>query len=98
MGTGTNTNSFRGAPEPRRDIFLSRVDSETTDNDIENYIKEKGCRLTTLTLKSHPESKFKSYQITVPVSEYGVVMSAEFWPVGVAVRPFRRPRAVENEN
>ena len=92
VGKATNRSGLKGAPEPMRDIFVFRLDINTTKEDVEKHVKDNNCDLCTVSQKSHPEAKFKSFKVTVPVSHLNRLMDPEIWPLGVGIRRFRMPR------
>lgn len=93
--TGRNKNSnerFRGAPEASRDLFIYRVHPETLDDGIKDLISSEGCEIRNLACVSNPNAKFKSYKLTVPLSQFAKLHSEDFpWPEGVKVRKFVPP-------
>lgn len=94
--TGTkkdNNNRFRGAPEVDRDIFIYRVHPDTMEADIEALIAAEGNEFRSLSCVSNPNAKYKSFRLTVPISQYSKIYSDEFpWPEGVMVRKYIPPR------
>ena len=97
IGKAMNTDSrFKGAPEPQRDLFIYRVDKETTKEDLENYISQKHFKTISVEEKSHPSAKFKSFKVTIGVSQLKEMLNESVWPVGVGVRRFRMPELNNN--
>ena len=90
--TGKSSSTrLQGAPLPSRDIFIYRLNSETTEVDINSYLKENNIESRDLVCMSHAESKFKSFKLSVSVKDVNTVFSEDFWPVGIKVRRFRQP-------
>lgn len=83
--------AFRGAPEPKRDLFIYRVDKETEMDDLKSHIGDQGFTIRDLVLISHKEAAFKSYKLSVPVSEYNNLFDDNIWPEGVRIRKFVSP-------
>ncbi len=78
-----------GAPPPKRDVFLSRVYRDTTDDDMRCYISSKGVNGVDLTLVSNVNSTFKSYKLSVPIVEKDKIMQASLWPSSVCIEKWR---------
>ena len=91
----TSVNSLRGAPEPKRDLFVFRLDSQTSKLDIENHMKNIEIETCDIELVSHPNAKFKSFKMSVGVSNVQKALDENVWPEGVGIRRYWRPR---NEN
>ena len=90
IGSGSVTNSsFRGAPIPKRDLFISRVRPDTNELDINNHIISLGVTDFVLQLISHEDTPYKSFKLTVNVSDKEFFMSPNIWPVGVCIKRFR---------
>ena len=84
---------FRGAPEPSRDLFIYRVLQEAEADDIRELVTDEGCEVRDIKAVSHPEAKYKSFKLSVPMSEYDKLISENFpWPEGVRIRMFISPR------
>ena len=58
--------SFRNAT----DMFVSRVQQSTGDNGMMEFVQNKGVNLLDFQRMSHPESKFKSFKLTLSVPDY----------------------------
>lgn len=87
-GTGSSLGSLKGAPEPSRDIFVYRIMSEVTDDELTKYIDDQGVPVKSVELKSNAEALFKSYRVEVTKSCLQKVLVPEFWPEGVCVRRY----------
>ena len=91
-GTANRDCRTRGAPEPSRHLFISRVSEETNIEDLHTDISELGFTIRDLSCVSHNEAKFKSFKLTVPKSEFGDLFDGSLWAQGVRVRPYTTPR------
>jgi hypothetical protein len=87
----------RGAPEPSRHLFIYRVDKSVNDSDMKDYVNEQGVTIQSLACVSHPSAKYKSFKLTVPISEYERLFSDEMWPEGIRVRKYIPPRPASFE-
>lgn len=96
--TGNNKSSsqfgsFKGAPEPSRDLFLFRVDQASDVSDIKTFLLSKQVEIRSLSCASHDDAKFKSFKLTVGITDFNRVFSDSFWPSGVRIRRFIPPRS-----
>lgn len=82
---------IKGAPEPNRDLFISRLVKETKDSDLERYVRDSGFTVNDLECISHPDAKMKSFRMSVPKSEFPKLLSDSLWPSGVRVRKYIPP-------
>ena len=95
-GESAEATTFHAAD---RDIFIYRVSSETTVDDIKQYLnKLKEKRQMNITVKdlkcvSHPDCVVKSFRLTVPCKEFESLMKGDVWPPSVRVRRFIRPKS-----
>ncbi len=85
---------MKGATEPTRHLFIYRVDSATTEGDITSLLQESEVKFDVRDLKcvSHPNAKFKSFKLTVPMSQYENLFNDQLWPDGICVRKYVAPR------
>ena len=90
------SGTLHGAPEPDRDVFVYRVDSETECDDLKQYMEGKSFKVRNVELMSNPHSRYKSFKVTIPVSQMPLVFDGEKWPEGVCVRKFYQPRKKNN--
>ena len=95
-GKATNNISLKGAPETSRDIFVYRVDQSTTVDQIQSHISENGIAPVSCVCVSNPDAKFKSFKISVPVSQCNTMFNPDIWPAGIRVRKFYHPKNVSN--
>ena len=99
-GKSMAKHGVKGAPEPSRHLFIFRVDNNTTEEDITNLLLSQQPSLTIreLVCTSHEDSKFKSFRLTVPISQYSELFNEELWPDGISIRPFRMPKPSDTNN
>ncbi len=72
-------------PHLLRDYFIPRVPKETDDDGIKNYITNRGVQDFSLSLGSNVNAMFKSYKLSISISEFNKVLCAEMWPSGVCM-------------
>jgi hypothetical protein len=70
-------------------MFVFRVDKMTSVNDLKDYIIGKGCEARDIIIVSHKDSHYKSFKVTVSVTDYINLMKPEIWPEGIMVRQYR---------
>ena len=93
-GTAT-TQNVKGAPEPTRDLFIYRVDAETES--VFDLVKSNGFKVLSLKCISNPAAKYKSFRLTVPVSEFKNLFNNDIWPRGVCIRKYFPPKSVDKD-
>lgn len=78
---------------PRKSIFISRLHSNTTINNISNYLKSKvqnlgdnDCRI--IKFNSSLPRDISSFKIIVPHDMFDTLLNRSFWPDGVLVKEF----------
>ncbi len=89
---GASSIRFKGAPEPERSLFIYRVTGDTHIDDIHDMLSQYKFTVLSLECVSHPESKYKSFNLTVPISQFNSLYNEELWPHGVRVRRYNAPR------
>ena len=99
--TGRNSahalfGSFKGVPEPSRDIFVFRVAKSVEQADILKYLKSQSIDIRGFSCVSHEEATYKSFRLTTGVSDYKRVFEDTLWPSGVHVRRFIPPESKTN--
>ena len=86
------------APKPlivaaaRRTLFLSRLASDTTAADVENYITAKlpdANSVFVYQFKFQSARLKSSFKISVDENVFKILMQTSFWPSGVLVREFQ---------
>ena len=95
QGKANSKCGVRGAPEPHRQLFIYRVDKATTEHDMTSLLQDSGHDFNIKELKcmSHPEAMYKSFKLSVPVSQYENLFDDGLWPSGVCVRKYIPPRS-----
>ena len=78
---------IQGAPPPIRSLFVSRVMRSTSDD-------AKSLRVNIIDFErvSHDDSKYKSYKVTVSISDYMYLFDSELWPEGIYIGRYNQPR------
>ena len=90
--SGTIGNTFKGAPEPDRDLFISRVTKDCNVKVIEDYLSSKDFTIHELKCVSHIDAKFQSFKLTVPLSQFPKLFNEDLWPAGIRIRKYITPR------
>ena len=76
------SEGLRGAPSPKRDIFVSRVQSGNVFI-VKRFLNNNNIMNDDIKCVSHDNSKFKSFKVTISKSDLPNVMENKFWPKGV---------------
>ena len=79
-----------GAPPPVRYVFVNRVTSGNP-NILANYLNDKKVEFEKIERKSHPNSKYKSFKVTMYKDQLSTVLNNGFWPKGVKCKVWREP-------
>lgn len=93
VGTGNKFKSLTGA-NPLRHLFVYGVSTETTIDDIREFITSfhnidlKFIEKLQPSAKRTPGSTSQSFQVTVSVADYELLSKPESWPGGIRVRRF----------
>ncbi len=91
MSPGSST--FKGAPAPDRLLFIYRVAKDTDADEIKNFLVARQFTVRDFVQTSNENARFKSFKLTVPVSEFGKLFDENLWPAGVRVRKYIPPRS-----
>ena len=97
-GSATNHTSFRGAPPPKINFFLSRIQHTARYQEIVEYITYHGISDFELTQVSNTDSKYKSYKLSVDVRDKELIMDPSVWPAGVVIEKWRQKNMSYNSN
>ena len=89
------SNKLSGAPEPSRDVFVYRVKKNTQADDIRDYMDDQGICVRDIKKISHEDAMFDSFKVELKMADLTAVVNAQFWPEGVNVRRFFKPRNPE---
>ena len=77
LGTGTtDTLEIMVAPEPSRYIFVSRLHSDINSDKLKNDLKSENIVTRYVECISHPDSKSRSFKLSVPKSMFKTVFDA----------------------
>ena len=69
-------------------LFVSRVYSDVSADDLKNFISEEGVKVHQIKIISREESRMKSFKVTIMTEDKENVMLDTLWPAGVACREF----------
>ena len=81
QGTVSGSN-VKGVPLPTRSMFISRVDRETSDDNMRDWISKQKINIINFERLSHDDAKYKSYKLIVSVSDYVSLCKPSQWPSG----------------
>ena len=90
-----STTLLRGVPRKEwvPQVFLYRCDKSSEADDVKEYLTSHNLGVTEVELKSHPDSVYKSFIITVSSKkDFDELISGVHLPENVLVRRYWRPR------
>lgn len=67
------------------------VDPETRTQDLKVHLNDYDITVNELDCISHPDSRYKSFRLSVPSRSLEDVLDPELWPSGVKVRKYIAP-------
>jgi len=70
LDTASSGSSFKGAPAPDRQLFIYRVQSDVSVDDVSKYLIEREITVKDLKCISNSNAKFRSFKLTVPIAEF----------------------------
>ena len=82
--------NFQGPPPPARYVFISRV-ATGNPNVVADFLNSKKIIFNKIERKSHPDSKYKSFKISMFKDQINTVLSNNFWPRGVLCKIWKEP-------
>ena len=88
----------KGAPEPVRDVFIYRVSKDTVTETLIKFVKGNKFNVINLSCVSNNDAKYKSFKLSIPVSEYDKILDDSMWPIGVRVRRYYAPKYDTTKN
>ena len=89
-GPGRTTDCpIKGAPEPLKSIFVSRLEHDTSSTELEAFLKRRKIDVKEIKQMSHTDAKYKAYKVTVTRANYHDMFSINLWGAGVNVDKFR---------
>ena len=89
-GTSCSVANGRRMKTPPANIFVWGLLEDTTKDDIVADLSLSGITVTEsdIEMKSKPESRMKSYRISVPAHTLSMALDPSIWPLGVKVREY----------
>ena len=90
--------SFKGA-DLTVNKYIGCVHNDVTANKLRQYISDAGVTVVELEALETKHHRFQSFRLCVKRADLDRIEKAEFWPEGVILSPFFRPRTkLEQEN
>ncbi|KAK9695514.1 hypothetical protein QE152_g32510 [Popillia japonica] len=87
--SGTATNIELKGSIRYAHLHLSGLDPNTTVNNIENYLKNKGVvNPRCLKIDAKRPEEYASFKVSVPVESLETAKKPELWPSGARISPF----------
>ena len=78
-----------GAPGPKRDFIIARVHPSTQDSTFRDFLSDNGFANFEFKLVSRTVAPFKSYKLTVFLSEKEKLLQPNLWPKGILVQKWK---------
>ena len=72
--------------------YVGRFHNETTTDAVRQFIVDEGITVVELEVLVTKHNRFKSFRLRVKRSDLPRIEDAEFWPTGVILSPFFRPK------
>ena len=72
--------------------YVGRFHNDVVEEDIRKFIEDKGVTVVELEPLDTKHHRFKSFRLRFKRSQLDKIEDGEFWPAGVIVSPFFRPR------
>jgi hypothetical protein len=88
-GSGNAYKTLKGR-EPLRDVYVYRLDKQTTEADLQEFLSENGVSAHALIQQSQEDWNTKSFKVTISHSSLEKVMIID-WPENVCIRRWRNP-------
>ena len=74
------------------DLFLGGCSLDSTTDQIKSFCESSSVQLKSCEDLESKSLYYKSYKISVPLSVRDQLLSEEFWPTGIFIRKFYKPR------
>ena len=94
-GTKKNSNGLSSGLRIL-DLFVGGCGLNTTEGDLTKYCSENNITVKKCEMLDSRSEWTKSFKISVDASIRDKLLEAEFWPTGIFVRKFFRPKEVRN--
>ena len=72
--------------------YVSRFHMDTTENELRQFISQKDVTVVELESIKTTHNRYKSFRLCVKRSDLDKIEDADFWPQGVIVCRYFRPR------
>ena len=86
------TDRFRGGPDAKdlSDIFVYHVACDSTIGDVKSHLKQQEIPVQQIRIDitSNKDSMYKSFRVIAPGTYKDMLVSPDFWPVGVKVSEY----------
>lgn len=91
IGKSVETTNIQ-AVEPRSWYFISRLHPGTTTDDINTFLNQKAIKTSSCSKLPIASQEIAAFRIAVNNQDIGKIMSPEFWPENIIVRPYQQNR------
>ena len=90
LGTRQGENKVKAA-ERSAWLYVGKLDQDTTEEDIVEYLKENGVKGKIRCDLVNEKPGRKAHKIGIPMQDLQRVHDGNFWPEEIICRPFRQP-------
>ena len=87
-GKDGNSNATLKAGPRRHKIFIFRVDSETSEDQIKDFVEGDNRYVVNIEFKSQTDSWTKCYRLVVQCPDLEHLLDPSFWGNGIDVRQY----------
>ena len=74
--------------EKNRDLFITKIDKQFTCDQLYDYLRNNGVAVKGLFQRSHMNSSYKSFVVTVQNNEVNKVKNGRLWDDGIQIREY----------
>ena len=73
--------------------YIGRVHNDVTSDMVRDHVKGQGVDVVDMEKLTNKHSRFQSFRLQIKKVDLAKIQTPSFWPEGVAVKPFFRPKA-----
>lgn len=97
---GTGTNNTLKAVEKKTEVYISRLDPETSTEDITAFLNDRFPEIQCENGRSKFPGSYSSFKITINENNFERIMDPKLWPNGIYINKFfrkRKPTFLKNQ-
>jgi hypothetical protein len=85
VGRSNKSTGLRATPMPSRDFFIYRIHKDDGVKELTEFLSKNNVMMSELVVKSHSESKYDSFKLSVSTEDAAKVNDPLFWPAGIYI-------------